>query len=141
MGKELTDSDVLALGGWTGSDAAVLGLAIHGRVAAALVDTNGDGQETEVSSLLFRNTHWQEIGASGCGSFDEKLNGSGGNGPVVYAYGVERKDDFIRVTFLGTTHDVPVNRKGVWLFVADYEGEALLRFVDKRPVSNLPRRV
>lgn len=86
-----------------------------------------------------RLTEWGEIRASGV--FDDTLRGSGSNGPVVYAYGLERKNDVVRITFLGRSTKCR-STSGVWIFVAErQDNEPLLKFVDQRPISKLPKRL
>lgn len=113
--QTLDATTAITAGGWDPRYAVLLALRIEGDVAAALVDSNGDGGDIDLD-LWTRDADgaWRERSSSG-GAGDE---GTGWSPEMVTAYGRTEPHGTIHVAYAGTEHVLTADALGWWLFVA-----------------------
>jgi hypothetical protein len=133
--RNLGADDALALGGWDERYARVLATAVWGDVAAAIVDSNGDGADIDLDLYEWVGNIWQRT-ISGNVSDD----GSGYMGGIVYLFGRATPGTTVRVDHNTTVESVDVSSDGWWLYLAsasDEPGDAMPRLAD---LPGHPRR-
>lgn len=103
----------LRLGGWDPRYAVVLATASRDGVAAALVDTNGDGADVDLDQYeQALDGHWVETGSSNC---DE--NGAYSTGYTALAWGRTDPGAVVRVDHQAARYTVEATDQGWWMFL------------------------
>ena len=111
---DLDPSEVLRLGGWDARYAVVLATATRGGVAAALVDTNGDGADVNLDQYEHgADGRWLEVNSGNCGE-----TGSFSTGLMALAWGRVDPRATVRVEYRATRYTVEASDDGWWTFVA-----------------------
>ena len=112
--EELTADAAVILGGWDARYAVTLAVASSGDVAAALVDTNGDGADIGLDQYERDAAgHWNEIGSGSAGDA-----GSSWSPRLVAAWGRTDPHASVEIEYLGSRRPVVASPTGWWLFVA-----------------------
>ena len=103
----------LRLGGWDPRYAVVLATAARDGVAAAVVDTNGDGADIDLDQYeQATDGRWVEVASSNC---DE--TGAFASGLMALAWGRVDPGAMVEVAFRGATYTVDATDQGWWMFV------------------------
>ena len=111
---ELTADAAVILGGWDARYAVTLAVASSGDVAAALVDTNGDGADIDLDQYERDAAgRWNEIGSSSAGDA-----GSSWSPRLTAAWGRAHPLASVEIEYLGSRSRVVASPTGWWLFVA-----------------------
>jgi hypothetical protein len=120
----LTETPVIANGGWHPRYARDLAIATDGDWGLAIVDGNGDGAELEAASWNYNGDTWTPSSSSWAGPPDlttPRIQGDGADygetSTSQFAHGVAPQHDHITISFNGHEHQVPVSSHGVWAFV------------------------
>ncbi|HEY0642990.1 MAG TPA: hypothetical protein VGD39_06205 [Nocardioides sp.] len=113
----MTDLDhaaALRLGGWDARYAVVLATAARDGVAAALVDTNGDGADVDLDQYE-QNADgvWAEVASGNCGE-----TGAFATGFMGVAWGRADPRTVVGVEFRGVRYFIETSDQGWWMFVA-----------------------
>ena len=106
-------------GGWDARYAVALAVAAEGEIAAALIDTNGDGTEIILDEYRRDSDGGWVAGNAGGGAGE---SGSSWSRDLVAAYGRARPGSTVRVDYFGE-HEVVANAAGWWLFIAASQDE------------------
>ena len=111
---ELTPDAAITLGGWDARCAVTLAVASACDVAAALVDTNGDGADIDLDQYERDAAgHWNEIGSGSAGDA-----GSSWSPRLTAAWGRTDPLASVEIEYLGSRRRVIASAAGWWLFVA-----------------------
>lgn len=113
----MTDFDpglARALGGWDARYAVVLATASRDSVAAAIIDTNGDGAGVALD-LYTRAATGEWVGQS---SSNSGVDGLSWNDEVATGSGWADPGSRVTVEYMDVTYPVEVGPAGCWLFVA-----------------------
>lgn len=111
---EISTEWAVQAGGWDPRYAVVLAMASRGDVAAALIDTNGDGADIDLDQYASdADGHWNEA-ISGSAS----AGGSSWSQRVVTIWGQAEPGATIEVEYLGRRDLVVASEAGWWMFVA-----------------------
>lgn len=112
----MTDFDhkaALRLGGWDPRYAVMLATAARDGVAAALVDTNGDGADVDLDQYeQAADGHWVEVSSGNC---DE--SGAFSTGCMALAWGRTDPGAMIEIEYQSARHTVEATDQGWWMFV------------------------
>ncbi len=112
--SDLDHTAALGLGGWDPRYAVVLAAASRDGVAAALVDTNGDGADIDLDQYEQRlDGRWVEVSSGNCDD-----TGSFWTGFMGVAWGRADPMTTIRVDYQGARYAVQSSDRGWWMFVA-----------------------
>jgi len=113
----MTDFDraaALRLGGWDPRYAVVLATAARDGVAAALVDTNGDGADIDLDQYeQGADGLWFEVNSGNCGE-----TGAFSTGFMALAWGRADPGSMVRVEYQAARYAVEASDQGRWMFVA-----------------------
>jgi GNAT superfamily N-acetyltransferase len=113
---DVTDLDhatALCLGGWDPRYAVVLATAARDGVAAAVVDTNGDGADIDLDQYeQAPDGRWAEVASGNCGE-----SGAFATGFMAIAWGQVEPGATVKVEFLGAAYLVDATDQGWWMFV------------------------
>jgi hypothetical protein len=111
--RHLDARSAISGGGWDPRHAVTPAVAESGEVAAALVDTNGDGADVDLD-VYERDPRgeWREV-TSG----NVAVPGFARTGPVDATWGVGEPGTAVRVRHLGAVREVVVSPVGCWLVV------------------------
>lgn len=102
----------LLLGGWDPRYAVVLAAAARDGVAAALVDTNGDGAEINLDQYeQAADGRWEGVSSGNCDD-----GGAFATGFMALAWGRATPRATVTVEFHGATHTVGATDQGWWMF-------------------------
>ena len=103
----------LRLGGWDPRYAVTLATAARAGVAAALVDTNGDGADVDLDQYeQTADGHWVEVSSGNC---DE--SGAFSTGSMALAWGRTEPGAAVRVEHQAAEYTVEATDQGWWMFV------------------------
>lgn len=103
----------LRLGGWDARYAVVLATSAHDGVAAALVDTNGDGADVDLDQYeQAADGRWVEVASSNCDD-----TGAFATGFMGVAWGRATPRAMVTVEFQAARHTVECTDQGWWMFV------------------------
>ena len=103
----------LRLGGWDPRYAVVLATAARDGVAAALVDTNGDGADVDLDQYeQAADGRWVEVNSSSCDA-----TGAFATGFTALAWGRAAPRAAVTVQFQAARHTVEATDQGWWMFV------------------------
>ena len=109
---DFDDQAALRLGGWDPRYAVVLATAARDGVAAALVDTNGDGTEINLDQYeQAADGRWEGVVSGNC---DDA--GAFATGFMALAWGLASPRSTVTVEFQGATHAVAATDQGWWMF-------------------------
>lgn len=110
---DLDHESALRLGGWDPRYAVVLATAARDGVAAALVDTNGDGADVDLDQYeQAADGRWFEVASGTC---DDA--GAFATGSMAVAWGRAAPRAAVTVEFRGSRHTVEATARGWWMFV------------------------
>ena len=110
---DLDHVSALRLGGWDSRYAVVLVTAARDGVAAALVDTNGDGADVDLDQYEEGvDGRWVEVASGNC---DE--TGAVATGSMAVAWGRATARAAVTVEFQAATYTVVATDGGWWMFV------------------------
>jgi hypothetical protein len=117
--KDLTSESAISAGGWDPRYAVTLAIGIDGNLAAALVDTNGDGADIDLDEYERDTTgHWQEMGSGSAGDF-----GASWSPRMVAAWGRGAPHEQIEIGYINTRRTVAATDTGWWLCVMPTEDD------------------
>jgi hypothetical protein len=103
----------LRLGGWDPRYAVVLASAAHDGVAAALVDSNGDGADVDLDQYeQATDGRWVEVVSGNCDD-----TGAFATGSMALAWGRAAPRALVTIEFRAVTHTVEATDQGWWMFV------------------------
>ena len=125
--EELDAESAISAGGWDARYAVTLAVATRGDLAAALIDTNGDGADIDLDEYQRgADGHWQE---SISGNVDER--GAHWSSRIASTWGQTDPGAHVEIEFLGYSHSVG-SRSGWWLFIrpATDDPDAVPRPID-----------
>jgi hypothetical protein len=105
----LTEALVITLGLWDPRYAHLKWINEQDGFAFAVVDTNGDGQQVEVSLFRCSDGAWEEFVTG---------PGSGYTENVVWECGYRPGQQAVEVVYHGAERKVPVTPSGMWYFAA-----------------------
>ena len=120
----------LRLGGWDPRYAVVLATSSRDGVAAALVDTNGDGADVDLDQYeQAADGRWVEVASSNCDD-----SGAFATGSMAVAWGRATPRATVTVEFQAVRHTVECTDQGWWMFVMPSRSgdEPTLAAVDAR---------
>jgi hypothetical protein len=119
--EELDAQTAVSAGGWDARYAVTLAVTSHGGVAAALIDTNGNGAERGADG------HWQQTSSGNAGDA-----GTSWTPQIAATWGRAKPGAQIEVEHLGRRHSVFAPASGWWLFIgpATEDADALPRPMD-----------
>lgn len=120
-----TDADAVRLGGWNAAHARVLAAASDGLVAAALVDTNGDGRHVDLSvyrrvdDAWVRALEYTDIGNRMAKAGDAVIEADPESGGVAYvvSWGRDQPSAEVFVDIDGDLVTARANAAGRWMLV------------------------
>ncbi len=103
----------LRLGGWDPRYAVVLASAARDGVAAALIDTNGDGADVDLDQYeQAADGRWVEVNSGNCDD-----SGVLATGFMALAWGRATPGSTITVHYQAPKHTVEATDQGWWMFV------------------------
>lgn len=103
----------LRLGGWDPRYAVVLATDARDGVAAALVDTNGDGADVDLDQYeQAADGRWVEVNSGNCDD-----SGAFATGFMALAWGQAAPRATVTVQFQDARHTVKATDQGWWMFV------------------------
>jgi hypothetical protein len=103
----------LSLGGWDRRYAVVLATAARGGVAAALVDTNGDGADVDLDQYeQAPDGRWVDVVSGNCGD-----TGAFATGLMAVAWGRAAPGAAVTVQLHAVRHTVEATDRGWWMCV------------------------
>jgi hypothetical protein len=126
--EELDAESAISAGGWDARYAVTLAVAMRGDIAAALIDTNGDGADIDLDEYeRGADGHWQE---SISGNVDER--GAHWSSRIASTWGQADPGAPVEIEYLGHSHSVVGSRSGWWLFIgpATDDPDAVPRPID-----------
>lgn len=110
---DLDHDTALRLGGWDPRYAVVLATDARDGVAAALVDSNGDGADVDLDQYeQAADGRWVEVSSGNCddaGAFATAF--------MALAWGRAAPSDLVTVEFRAVRHSVEASDRGWWMFV------------------------
>ena len=128
--RSLDAKSAIEAGNWDHRYALTLAIQTEDDIAAALIDTNGDGGAIDLDFYVQGSD----------GSWQGAISGSAGEegaewtDRIVATWGQAAPGQDLTVDYIGVRHTVIANAAGWWLFIAPTsEPEALPRLVE-RPV-------
>jgi hypothetical protein len=126
--EELNAESAISAGGWDARYAVTLALVSHGDIAAALIDTNGDGADIDLDQYeRGADGHWVEF-SSGNGAD----RGASWSYRLAATWGRADPGAQVEIEYLGHSHSVVASRSGWWLFIgtATDDVDAIPRQID-----------
>lgn len=103
----------MRLGGWDPRYAVVLATAARDGVAAALVDTNGDGADVDLDQYeQAADGRWAEVSSGNCDD-----TGAFATGSMALAWGRAAPKAVVTVELKAARHTVEATDQGWWMFV------------------------
>jgi hypothetical protein len=126
--RTLDARSAIDAGGWDHRYAVTLAVETQGDVAAALVDTNGHGDDIDLDFYVRGpDGSWQ---GTISGNVDDE--GAEWTDRVVATWGRATPGHELTVEYLGKRHPVTANAAGWWLFIAPTsDPDAMPRRVDR----------
>ena len=112
--RTLDAQSAIRTGGWDPRSAVTLAVAVNGDVAAALIDTNGDGAAIDLDE--YRREPDGEWQSSMSGSADDQ--GQSWSSTLVATWGRAAPHQVVEIELLGERTSVVASESGWWLFVA-----------------------
>jgi hypothetical protein len=111
--EELNAESAISAGGWDGRYAVTLAVATRGGIAAALIDTNGDGADIDLDEYE-RGTdgHWHELGSGSAGD-----SGASRSPRLAATWGCSDPGAHVEIEYLGHSYTVMAPPSGWWLFI------------------------
>ncbi|WP_210651371.1 hypothetical protein [Nocardioides sp. SYSU D00065] len=110
---ELDHATALRLGGWDPRYAVVLATAARDGVAAALVDTNGDGADVDLDEYKQGpDGRWVEVSSGNCDD-----SGAFSTGYMALAWGRAGPRATVEVEHDAVRYTVQASDAGWWMFV------------------------
>jgi hypothetical protein len=110
---ELSAETTVSAGGWDARYAVALAVTSHGGMAAALIDTNGDGVDIDLDQYeRGADGHWQETGSGNAGNA-----GASWTPQIAATWGRAEPRARVDVEYLGHRHSVVASASGWWLFI------------------------
>jgi hypothetical protein len=126
--RSLDLKSAIDAGGWDHRYAVALAVQTAGDIAAALIDTNGDGADIDLDFYV-RGADGSWRGTSSGSAGDE---GAEWTDRVVATWGNAEPGQVLTVDYLGEQHRVIANAAGWWLFIAPTsDPDAMPRRVDQ----------
>jgi hypothetical protein len=117
--EDLTAESAISAGGWDARYAITLAVAVNDRVAAALVDTNGDGADIDLDEYeRDAGGHWREAGSGSAGEC-----GSSWSPRMVATWGRANPGEHVDIRYLTQRWAVSATASGWWLCVMPTEDE------------------
>lgn len=112
--KNLDSESTITAGGWDPRYAVALAVVSAGDIAAALVDTNGDGADIDIDQYSRDDSGaWVEVASSSAGD-----HGTSMSAQMVTAHGRTAPGGTVHVEYNRVRHAVTSDSSGWWLFIA-----------------------
>jgi hypothetical protein len=111
---ELNAERAIQAGGWDPRYAVALAVASRSDIAAALIDTNGDGADIDLDQYeRGADGYWHEVSSGSAGAA-----GSSWSQRIAAAWGQANPATTIEIEYLGLRDSIVASVAGWWLFVA-----------------------
>jgi hypothetical protein len=111
--EQFNAESAISAGGWDGRYAITLAVATHGGLAAALIDTNGDGADIDLDEYeRGADGHWHELGSGSAGDW-----GASWSPRLAATWGCSDPGAHVEIEYLGHSHTVVAPGSGWWLFI------------------------